>query len=191
VSQGQKKSTFFFRNIMRGLIWLAAIIGIYLLFKKFVNINYLSWLAPVYDNPVIMYIIFLASEIIVGIIPPEVFMIWALRYHNISGYIIIIASLAVISYMAGITGYFIGRYLNTTLFFRFFRRKTLGKSERLLNIYGIYLIMVAAVTPLPFSGVAMLTGSVRYPFRKYFYYSLLRFLRFAFYSWIIWEVNTI
>jgi membrane protein DedA with SNARE-associated domain len=118
-------------------------------------------------------------------------MIWALRYHDISGYITIIAFLAVISYMAGITGYFIGRYLNTTLFFRFFRRKILGRSDRLLNIYGIYLIMVAATTPLPFSGVAMLIGSVRYPFRKYFSYSLMRFLRFAVYSWIIWEANII
>lgn len=170
-------------------MWLAIIIGIFLLFKKFVNINYLLWLAPVYDNPLIIYAIFLTSEVVVGIIPPEVFMIWALRYNETTGYISIIAFLAVISYLAGLTGYFIGRYLNTTLFFRFFRRKVLGRSEKLLNIYGIYLIIVAALTPLPFSGIAMLVGSVRYPFKKYFYYSLLRFLRFAVYSWIIWEAN--
>jgi membrane protein DedA with SNARE-associated domain len=176
---------------MRGLMWLAIIIGIFLLFKKFADINYLSWLAPVYDNPFIMYLIFLASEVMVGIIPPEVFMIWALKYNETAGYITIIAFLAVISYLAGITGYFIGRYLNTTVFFRFFRRKILGRSEKLLNIYGIYVIIVAALTPLPFSGVAMLIGSVRYPFKKYFYYSLIRFLRFAVYSWIIWEANTL
>ncbi len=172
-------------------MWLAVIIVIFLLFKKYVDGNYLSWLAPVYDHPFIIYLIFLTSEIMVGIIPPEVFMIWALRYNETMGYITIIAFLAVISYLAGITGYFIGRYLNTTLFFRFFRRKILGRSEKLLNIYGIYLIIVAALTPLPFSGVAMLIGSVRYPFKKYFYYSLIRFLRFAVYSWIIWEANTL
>lgn len=176
---------------MRGLIWLAIIIGIFLLFKKFVDVNYISWLTPVFDTPAIMFIIYLTSEVAVGIIPPEVFMIWALRHIDISGYITIIALLAVISYLAGITGYFIGRYLNTTLFYRFFRRKFLGKSEKLLNIYGLYLIIVAALTPVPFSGVGMLVGSVRYPFKKYFYYSLTRFLRFAIYSWIIWEVNSL
>ncbi len=176
---------------MRGLIWLTIIIGIFLIFKKFVDVNYLSWLAPIYDTPVIMYLIFIASEIAVGIIPPEVFMIWALRYNDASGYATIIAFLAAISYLAGLTGYFIGRYLNTTLFYRFFRRKFLGKSEKLLNIYGLYLIIVAAVTPVPFSGVSMLIGSVRYPLKKYLFYSLTRFFRFAVYSWIIWKANSI
>ncbi len=176
---------------MRGLIWLAILIGIFLLFKKFIDVNYISWLTPVFDAPFLMIIVFLASEVAVGIIPPEVFMIWALRNNDIPGYISVIALLAVISYLAGITGYFIGRYLNTTLFFRFFRRKLLSKAEKLLNIYGLYLIIVAALTPVPFSGVSMLIGSVRYPFKKYFYYSLTRFLRFAVYSWIIWNVNAL
>ncbi|HJX71492.1 MAG TPA: VTT domain-containing protein [Bacteroidales bacterium] len=191
MSQEQKKSTFFFRNLFRGLIWLAVILGIFLLFKKFVDVDYFSWLAPVYDNPAVIYIIYLISEIVVGIIPPEVFMIWALRSNDISRYITIIALLAVISYLAGIIGYFVGRYLNTTLIFRFLRRKLLGKSEKLLNIYGLYLIIVAALTPVPFSGVAMLVGSVRYPFKKYLFFSLTRFIRYAIYSWIIWEANTL
>lgn len=176
---------------MRGLIWLVIIIGIFLLFKKYVDDNYISWLTPIFDAPAIMIIVFLASEVMVGIIPPEVFMIWALRNNDIPEYIATIALLAVISYLAGLTGYFIGRYLNTTLFYRFFRRKFLSKSEKLLNIYGLYMIIVAALTPVPFSGVSMLIGSVRYPFKKYFFYSLTRFLRFAIYSWIIWEVNSL
>lgn len=191
MSQKVKKSTFLFRNLFKGLIWLAFIIVLFILYKKFVHVDYLSWLTPVSDNPEIVYSIFLVSEIAVGIIPPEIFMIWALRYGNLSGYIGIIASLAVISYLAGIIGYFIGRYLNTTILYRFFRRKFLGKSEKLLNIYGLYLIIVAAITPVPFSGVAMLIGSVRYPFRKYVLFSLTRFVRFAAYSWIIWEANTL
>jgi membrane protein DedA with SNARE-associated domain len=191
VLQEPKKSTFFLRNLSRGLIWFVVILAIFLLFKKFVNVSYLAWLAPVYKSPAIMFIIFLISEVVVGIIPPEIFMVWALRYNDIIGYMAIIALLAVISYLAGLTGYFIGRYLNTTLLYRFLRRKFLGRSEKLLNIYGLYLIIVAALTPVPFSGVSMLIGSVRYPFKKYLFYSLSRFIRFAVYSWIIWEANTL
>lgn len=138
-----------------------------------------------------MFLIFITSEIIVGIIPPEVFMIWALRNGDVSEYVFLILLLSVLSYLAGLTGYCFGRYLNTTLLYRFIRRKFLGKLERMLNMYGLYIIIVAAITPLPFSGVCMLVGSVKYPVKKYILYSALRFARFAVYSWFIWKANTI
>ena len=118
-------------------------------------------------------------------------MIWALRNGNITEYAVLIFFLAIMSYIAGLIGYFFGRYLNTTILYRFIRRKFLRKLERRLNTYGLYLIIVAALTPLPFSGVSMLIGSVKYPLKKYILFSLLRFARFAVYSWFIWEVNTI
>ncbi len=183
----QKKIIFFLRNLLRGLLWLAIIVIFFLAIKKYFNVNFNAWLAAI--KPSLVYIIFLLSEVIIGIIPPEIFMIWALRNGDITEYIAIIAAFSFLSYLAGISGYFIGRYLNTTLLYRFLRRKFLSKSEKLLNIYGLYLIIVAAVTPLPFSGVSMLVGSVRYPFNRYVIYSLTRFGRFAVYSWLIWEAN--
>ena len=187
----EKKSAFLIRNILRGLIWLAVIIAIFLFFKYKVDINYLYWLKPVYSNPPLIFLIFFTSEVIIGIIPPEIFMIWALRNGSISEYASLILLLSVVSYTAGLIGYFFGRYLNTTLLYRFIRLKFLKKMERMLNIYGLYIIIVAALTPLPFSGVSMLVGSVKYPLKKYIFYSLLRFARFAIYSWLIWQANTL
>ncbi len=186
-----KKSTFLIRNLLRGLVWLAVIIAAFLFIKNKVDINYLAWLKPIYDNTAIIFLVYLTSELIIGIIPPEVFMIWALRNGSILEYMTLILLLALISYIAGLTGYFFGRYLNTTLLYRFIRRKFLRKMEGMLNIYGLYIIIVAALTPLPFSGVSMLVGSVKYPLRKYILYSLSRFARFAVYSWFIWEANAI
>lgn len=116
-------------------------------------------------------------------------MIWALRNGIVFEYSMLILLLAVLSYIAGLIGYFFGRYLNTTLLYRFIRMKFLRKMERMLNIYGLYIIIVAALTPLPFSGVSMLVGSVKYPLKKYILYSLFRFGRFAIYSWFIWKAN--
>lgn len=186
-----KKSTFLIRNLLRGLVWLAVIIAAFLFIKNKVDINYLAWLKPIYNNTAIIFLVYLTSELIIGIIPPEVFMIWALRNGSILEYMTLILLLALISYIAGLTGYFFGRYLNTTLLYRFIRRKFLRKMEGMLNIYGLYIIIVAALTPLPFSGVSMLVGSVKYPLRKYILYSLSRFARFAVYSWFIWEANAI
>jgi len=186
-----KKSTFLIRNLLRGLVWLAVIIAAFLFIKNKVDINYLAWLKPIYNNTAIIFLIYLTSELVIGIIPPEVFMIWALRNGSVIEYMMLILLLALISYIAGLTGYFFGRYLNTTLLYRFIRRKFLRKMEGMLNIYGLYIIIVAALTPLPFSGVSMLVGSVKYPLRKYILYSLSRFARFAVYSWFIWEANAI
>ena len=191
MSKSNNKSIFLFRNLLRGLVWLAVIIGAFLLIKNKVDINYLAWLKPIYENTFIIFLIYFTSELVIGIIPPEVFMIWALRNGSIAQYMILILILALISYLAGLAGYFFGRYLHTTLVYRFIRMKFLTKMERKLNIYGLYIIIVAALTPLPFSGVSMLVGSVKYPLRKYILYSLTRFVRFAVYSWFIWQANAI
>ena len=185
----EKKSAFFFRNLLRGLIWLAVIIAVFWFLKNKVDVNYLAWLEPVYSNSAIVILIYTLSEILIGIIPPEVFMIWALQNGSVFAYSVLILMLAVLSYMAGLIGYFFGRYLNTTLLYRFIRRKFLRKMERMLNLYGLYIIIVAALTPLPFSGVSMLVGSVKYPLKKYILYSLFRFARFTIYSWFIWKAN--
>jgi membrane protein DedA with SNARE-associated domain len=185
----QKKSIFLIRNLARGIVWLGVIIALFFIFKKYVDANYLKWLAPLYERPILVFLIFTISEIIIGIIPPEIFMLWGLRDGVVTNYIYIIFFLAVISYLAGIIGYFFGSYLDSTRIYRFLRRKFLSKSQRLLNTYGLYLIIVAALTPLPFSGVSMLVGSVNYPLRKYLFYSTTRFIRFGLYGWIIWEAN--
>ncbi|MBN1118935.1 MAG: VTT domain-containing protein [Bacteroidales bacterium] len=180
---------FILSNILKALLWLAAFLGAYLLFRRFVNIDYFDWLKPVFDNERLMYILFLVSEIIIGVVPPEIFFIWALRFEELAHFLFVIGSLALISYMAGIIGYFIGRYLNRTLYFRYIKIRFLRKMDKRLKQYGLYLIIVAALTPVPFSGVAMLVGSTRYPFVKYFMFSLTRFLRFAIYAWVFWEAR--
>jgi membrane protein YqaA with SNARE-associated domain len=136
-------------------------------------------------------LIFSISEVIIGIIPPEFFMIWSLRSGVLNTYIYYIIILTVISYLAGVTAYFFGRYLHNTRLYKFLHERYLQKSEALLHKFGPYLIVVAALTPVPFSGVAMLVGAIHYPINRYIYFSLTRFLKFALTAYIIWEANMI
>lgn len=146
-------------------------------------------LGPIYDRPTIVYLVFLASEVIFGIIPPEFFMIWSLKDELLADYVYDIIGLSTISYVAGIIGFGIGAYLKNTRFYRIMKVRVFGKFEKHLNNYGGFLVIVAALTPLPFSGIAMLVGSVHYSFRKYLWFSLFRFLRFIAYGFVIWEAN--
>ncbi|MEP1096662.1 MAG: VTT domain-containing protein [Cyclobacteriaceae bacterium] len=180
---------FLLKNLGRGLIWLVVIVGGYFFAQNNLNFTLESVLGPVYEKPRIVYLIFLASEVIFGIIPPEFFMIWSLRTEVLTIYANNIISLSIISYAAGVIGFLIGQYLNKTHFFVAMKKRVFGKFEEHLNHYGGFLVIVAAVTPLPFSGIAMLVGSVKYSFKKYLYFSLFRFARFIVYSMIVWEAN--
>ena len=183
------KAYYVIYNLTKGLLWLGGFIVIYLLFKKYIHVDFLTWLQPIFNNNTLIIFIFLVSEIVVGIIPPEIFIIWALRNDQLPEFIIWISLLAVISYSAGIIGYFIGHYLNRSLFFRWAKRRFLKKLDSRLQTFGVYLIVIAAMTPVPFSGVAMLIGSVRYPFKRYALFALTRFIRFGLYALIFWQVD--
>lgn len=180
---------FLLRNLLRGFLWLAVIVVAFIYARKNYDFTLETILGPVYDQPTVVYLIFLASEVIFGIIPPEFFMIWSLRSEILSNYIYNIIALSAISYVAGIIGFGIGAYLKNTRFYRIMKIRVFGKFEKHLNNYGGFLVVVAALTPLPFSGIAMLVGSVHYPFKKYLWFSLFRLLRFLVYGIIIWEAN--
>ena len=180
---------FLIKNLLRGFLWLAVIVIGFIYLRKNYNFTLEAVLGPVYDQPTIVYLIFLASEVIFGIIPPEFFMIWSLRDEVLMAYINNVIALSAISYMAGIIGFGIGAYLKNTRFYRIMKYRVFGKFEKHLNNYGGFLVVVAALTPLPFSGIAMLVGSVHYSFKKYLWFSLLRFLRFIAYGIVIWEAN--
>ncbi|MDH5609995.1 MAG: VTT domain-containing protein [Cyclobacteriaceae bacterium] len=183
------KAQFLLWNLVKGIIWLAILIVGYLMARKYLGFDLKEWMGPLYENSVAIYLIFLVSEVVFGIIPPEFFMFWSLRSEILQVYISNVAALATISYLAGIIGYYIGSYFNTTALFRLFKRRIFGKFERHFNTYGGFLVIVAALTPLPFAGICMLMGAVKYTFRKFVLISMMRFVRFIVYAIIIWEAN--
>ncbi len=151
--------------------------------------GYINWLQPIYEKPIAVFSIFLTSEILIGIIPPELFMIWAARNGVIADYVGNIALLATVSYLAGFIGHRIGTYLNQSKFYRLMKRNFFGKYEKYIKNFGGFIIIVAALTPVPFSGIAMMMGSLRYPIERYMFFALFRFVRFGVYGFIIWEAN--
>ena len=187
--EAAERTRFFLRNLVRGLIWLIVIVGGYFFLKNKYDFSLSDVLGPVYDQPVTIFTIFLSSEVIFGIIPPELFMIWALRNEVVSLYIENIIALSLISYVAGVLGYIIGSKFNRTKLYTTLQKNYLGRFEKHLNRFGGFLVIVAALTPLPFSGICMLMGTVKYPVKRFMFFALLRFVRFGVYAYIVWEAN--
>ncbi|MGD1893798.1 MAG: hypothetical protein ACFB15_24790 [Cyclobacteriaceae bacterium] len=185
----REKFWFFIRNFGRGLLVLLLLIGSFVFLKDRIDVDYFTWLAPIYERPSVVYLIYSASELLFGIIPPEIYMIWSLRKEKLASNIINVVALALISYAAGVAGYLIGSYLSHTRFYTYFRKRVFGQYERYFHSFGAFLIIVAALTPLPFSGVSMLIGSVDFPTRKYLLFASARFIRFAAYSYVVWQAH--
>ncbi len=183
------RSRFFLRNLLRGILFLTVIIGGYVVAKKYLGFDLKEIMGPLYESPKTVFTIFWISEVVFGIIPPEFFMIWSQRHEDLNLFISNVLLLMTISYAAGIVGYWFGAYLNTTRAFRFVKNKVFGKFEEHFNNYGGFLVIVAAMTPLPFSGICMLVGSVHYPFSRFLVFAMARFIRFTAYAYIIWQAH--
>jgi len=181
----ESRSRFLIRNLLRGLAWFAIIITAYILVQGELKV-YEPQINRIGDNMPLLLGIFTISEIVFGILPPEIFMlIWQTK-GIVSEYILNLTILTLISYGAGIVGYFIGYYFTKTKLFQRIYERSLKPYEASLKKYGGFLVVVGAVTPVPYSATCMLAGSVRYPFKTFLLICITRIVRFAFYGWMVW-----
>jgi membrane protein YqaA with SNARE-associated domain len=188
MEEEESHSSFLFRNLFKGLLWFAVIITAFILMEEYIQENFKSHIDDIRANPAILYGVYTLSEIIFGILPPELFMmIWILDNIEVTGFIINLSILTVISYGAGVLGYYIGKNFSKTNFYQTrIREKYLKQYEKNLKKFGGYLVFVGAVTPVPFSATCMLAGSVSMNFKNFLLICITRVLRFAVYGWLVW-----
>lgn len=183
---------FLIRNGLKGLAWLTALLVLYFLFREVVLSRASDeWIAQFYARPGIIYLIYAASEFFFGIIPPELFMIWAFNKADTLHYIYNLVFFAGVSYAMGYITFLIGQFFYKNETFSYWKKRMLKDSANLVKKYGIFLIIVAALTPLPWAAVSLLVGSAGYPSKRYLKYALFRFLRFAVYGYIIFQTHQI
>ncbi|MCB0487379.1 MAG: VTT domain-containing protein [Cyclobacteriaceae bacterium] len=184
----ETRSRFLFRNLARGLMWFAVIITVFILLEEYIQENFQARVEQIYDSLFLFYGVFTLSEIIFGLIPPEFFMyVYVLNHIPLHNYVIDLSALTIISYGAGVVGYYVGRNFSKTGFFEKVSEKYLGQYQNNLRKYGGYLVLVGAITPIPFSAMCMLAGSINFPLRSFLLISIARVLRFAVYGWMVWS----
>lgn len=123
--------------------------------------------------------IFFASESLLGLIPPDFFIVWAQKFDFPYA---MVGLLAILSYLGGIVSYFIGKYISGLPSVEVWIKKKFIKHFELIKSWGGVLIVFAALFPLPFSAVCIVAGSVRFPLPAFFTLGLFRFARFFGYA---------
>lgn len=181
---------FLIRNSMKGLAWLLIVILAYIAFEELVIAkNPEVWFDRFYSKPWIIYTTYLFSEFFFGLIPPELFFMWAADKGFAWFYFINLAFFAVVSYSMGYVNFLIGQFLKDKSFFLSFSKRYLKNTLPLVRKYGLFLIIIAALTPVPWSASSLIVGSAGYPSKKYLLYALSRIVRFAVYGFFIFHAN--
>ncbi len=177
-------------NLLKGLVWLSLIVGAYILFVELVykdNPEY--WIEKFYSKPFQIYGLYLFSEFFFGLIPPEVFMIWALHKGDLLQYVLHILFFTAVSCLAGYTAFLAGKYLQRVVGYRYLQRRFFSRYLPMVRKYGIFLIVVAAATPLPYSATSLVVGASGFGNRKYLLAALSRVARFFLYGYILYQTH--
>ncbi|MGB0428781.1 MAG: YqaA family protein [Flavobacteriales bacterium] len=131
-----------------------------------------------------VFVIFFVSETILGLLPPDLFIMWGKRLaldEGLSPWTVLFF-LATLSYLGGLIAYFLGLYLQKIDSVSHWVNKKHGDFFYKLNKWGGFLIGVAAMLPIPFSIVTTICGMTKFSFKVTAIVGLLRFVRFALYG---------
>lgn len=133
-------------------------------------------------SPLGIISVFFASESLLGLVPPEIFIAWAGKSHTP---ILFLTFLAAASYLGGIVSYFIG--IGMTKIPMIHRQVEVKMEQHIKNTrkWGGFLIIVGALLPIPYAVTSIAAGIIKFPFQSYLMYGLLRFARFYLYALVI------
>lgn len=181
---------FFGKNLLQGLVAFVFLLVAFVLFKEYVEDHYQIWVAPVRDQPWIVYSVFFINELILGLIPPEFFMFLHVKDAP-TVFWLYVTLMTVLSYLGGTFAFFIGKWTRRT---RFMRTIMVGKKARLVvrqyHKYGGALIVIAAITPVPFALTSLVSGTLDYDFKDYVKFAWVRFIRFYPYAYAVYYLGT-
>ena len=178
--------TFIKANVAKLLLSITIILLSFYFFDTYIlDIDSAAAWATGLLSPFGLISLFFFSEISIGFITPELLIVWADETLKPTWMLILLASL---SYVAGILGYFLGQFWRTRAFVRNFILERYRETFIQLNRFGGLLIILAALTPLPYPIVSQLSGVNNYPFHKFALLTLVRFLRFAIYGALLYKL---
>ena len=136
-------------------------------------------------SPKIIVLSFLISESILGLIPPEIFILWSSKSDSP---ILFLFALASASYLGGIVSYFIGMRISLMPAVRKHIERKIKQHIINLRKWGGLFIVLGAISPISHSIVSIGAGLIDYKFKYYLLWSLFRYLRFVIYYFVILQV---
>jgi len=125
----------------------------------------------------------LVADMFTFVIPPDFYLFVAITAELNPVWVIVVGSIG--SIVGGLGAYQLGRWLDKTRFVRRMMKPLRDRGDDFINRTGLIAVVIAALTPIPFSVTCMAAGSVRMDLSRFFWGVLFRIPRIAGYYWII------
>ena len=136
-------------------------------------------------NEVTVFIVFMISETLLGLLPPEIFIAWASKSESAWVSLFILATL---SYVGGILSYLIGLGISRVTVVKNYLENKVKTHITNLRKWGGFFIFIGATLPIPHSVVSMASGLIKFSFGNYLLWALFRYLRFGLYAVVIFQI---
>jgi len=134
-------------------------------------------------------ILFFVSESFLGMVPVDLFVLWAMKFESPLPYL---ALLGLLSYVGGVISYFIGMWISMIPKVKAYTEKRLANYILFVRKWGGAFIIVAALFPFtPFSMVVIALSLLKFPFRYFLLFALTRLVRFVLQGILFFDVLNI
>ena len=174
-------------NLLKMILILAGIVAVILLLDQIVDFKAQQDKLQHFvekHNPLFVFTFFLGTESFMGLIPPDIFIVWAkARFPEYPYWIV--GVLGTISYIGGINAYFLGVLIRKFPKVERYVQKRYASNFELIQKWGGIVIIMAALFPLPYATISTAAGIVKYPFKPFLLYGLTRYIRFFLYAMAI------
>ncbi len=182
------KRTGFYKFVLKNLLWLFLSVGVLIAIIVLVQ-SYLIDFDTLFKsvlkdmNLAYVFVLFFISESVLGLIPPDIFILWTRTllhpYLNVT-------LLAGLSYIGGINSYFIGKWVQKIPKIKYFIIKKEEKYYKQIKKWGSWVIIIAALFPLPFAIICILSGMVDFPVKRFLLITLTRIIRFFIFAFLLY-----
>ncbi len=129
-----------------------------------------------------MGLVTLLSDSLMFPVPPDVLVFAAVAGG--SDALLVAAVVSVASVAAGSVAYTVGPQLARLPLLHGWLERHRAAGEAFFARFGVWAVVIAALTPLPYAAFAWLAGIYRMPYRPFVLACLARVLRFFLYLWL-------
>jgi membrane protein YqaA with SNARE-associated domain len=185
LSAKEKKNLQFRRNIYKGIVILAAILLLTIVLRLTLAAPLETagkWAVNSLGYPGIFITVLFIDTFIVPATPDIVIFLAIAGKMNPFWAITLMSTASVIG---GNIGYFIGKYLGHLKIIQRILGKNLHRGHYLAQKYGIWTVILAAMTPIPFSTICWLAGILEMNYVYFLPASLFRIPRFIIWYYVI------
>ena len=176
--------SFIWQGIKKAIIPTLIIVGIlFYVNEKVINLNDAMVYATKNFSDFFLFSIFLISESILGLIPPDIFIAWT---KNTESPLLYLSILAILSYTGGVIAYFMGKGLASIPSINNYMYGKMTKHIINMQKWGGFLIIVGALLPLPFAMACLAAGMINFSRKHFFLFALFRIFRFVIYGYVIY-----